>query len=51
MTHEGSRFGNTLDDIKSLCPKATLLEGMTIRGSEVGNAKEQIAKWANHLSK
>jgi flavodoxin len=51
MTHEGSRFGNTLNDIKSLCPKATLLEGMTIRGSEVGNAKEQIAKWANHLSK
>jgi flavodoxin len=50
MTHEGSRFGHTLDDIKSLCPNATILDGLTIRGSEVKDSEAQVVKWVKRLS-
>jgi hypothetical protein len=42
MTHEGSHWGRTLDDIKELIPAATLLPGLAIRGGDV--RKESAAK-------
>jgi flavodoxin len=48
-THEGSRFGSSVTDIKNLCPKATLLEGFAIRGSEVKDAQSQVAEWIGTL--
>ncbi|GAB6393093.1 MAG: flavodoxin [Treponematales bacterium] len=30
VTHGGSRFGRSLDDIKKLCPKTTLGEGVSV---------------------
>ena len=44
-THEGSGLGNSQRDIKRLCPKATLLDGLAIRGSSVDGAQKEVADW------
>ena len=46
-THEGSGDGGTYDDIKELEPKATVLEGLPIRGGDM--AKDQSSKVDNWL--
>jgi flavodoxin len=48
-THEGSRLGRSTDDIRVLCPNATLLDGLAIRGSGVNNAQEEVAEWIAKL--
>lgn len=45
MTHEGSGFGSTLNDLKKLCPNATVLEGLAVRGGRVGSAESDITRW------
>lgn len=45
MTHEGSAFGRTLTDIKTLCPNATIGEGLAIRGGRVRSSQPEIAQW------
>ena len=44
-THEGSRMGTSVEDIKRLCPKANVKAGLAIRGSEAYKSKEIIEKW------
>jgi flavodoxin len=44
-THEGSGLGKSESDIKRLCPKATVLPGLAIRGGEARNAEPAIAVW------
>jgi len=44
-THEGSGMGNSEADIKRLCPGATVKKGLAIRGGDVKEAGELIAKW------
>lgn len=44
-THEGSRMGRSEQDIKTLCPKATVMKGLPIKGSNVQNADKEIEKW------
>jgi flavodoxin len=34
VTHEGSRFGRSLDDIRKLCPRTTIGEGLSVSGSD-----------------
>ncbi len=41
-THEGSGLGRSERDIPKLCPKATLLKGLAIRGSRVSAAEKDI---------
>ena len=45
MTHEGSEMGRTVSDIKKLCPKSTVTEGLAIRGSRVKESKGNVMKW------
>ena len=45
MTHEGSEMGRTVSDIKKLCPKSTVTEGLAIRGSKVKESKGNVMKW------
>lgn len=45
ITHEGSRMGQSESYIKKLCPKATLLNGLPIRGGSVKSAGADIQKW------
>lgn len=44
-THEGSGLGRSVDDIKKLCPKATVEKGLAIFGSSVNRAENDIKKW------
>lgn len=44
-THEGSGLGRSETEIKRLCPKADVREGLAIRGSSVGSARPEIEKW------
>ncbi len=45
MTHEGTRLGRSVDDIKKYCPDANVLSGLPVRGGSVKNAGNDIQKW------
>ena len=44
-THEGSGFGQSLRDLKAAIPGATITKGLSIQGSKVGTAGNQIEKF------
>lgn len=44
-THEGSGMGNSVRDIKKLCPSAIVENGLAIRGGNVNLAKNEIKEW------
>ena len=46
-THEGSRMGNSENDIKRICKGATVLEGLPIQGSTVKSDKQKVENWIN----
>ncbi|MDL2264176.1 flavodoxin [Synergistaceae bacterium OttesenSCG-928-I11] len=48
-THEGSGLGRSVGDIKKLCPKSTLLEGLAIRGSGVKSAQNDVNSWLKNI--
>ena len=45
MTHEGSRMGRTVADIRKLCPRATVTEGLPVRGGSVNRSEEEVRAW------
>jgi flavodoxin len=47
MTHEGSRLGRMISDVKELCPNATITSGLAIRGRSVRDKStaDEIDKW------
>ena len=49
MTHEGSRMGHSESDIKKLCPKSDILNGLPIRGGHVKQAQGEIMKWLKEI--
>lgn len=44
-THEGSAMGHSEQDIKKICPKAIVLKGLAIRGSNVQDADKAVENW------
>jgi flavodoxin len=50
ITHEGSRMGRSVSDIQRLCPKSTVLEGLSIRGSSVNSANADVVNWLKKLN-
>jgi flavodoxin len=44
-THEGSGLGASERDIRKLCPGATVLPGLAIRGGSVKGAGDAIKSW------
>lgn len=48
-THEGSRLGRSIQDIKKLYPQAILLDGLAIRGADVGKAQDDVSRWLRKL--
>lgn len=44
-THEGSRLGRSVADIQKLCPGATVLEGLAIRGRDAKKAQGDVSEW------
>lgn len=48
-THEGSELGRSTADLKKLCPKSIILEGLAIRGSAAHNSDDRIEEWLKKL--
>ena len=48
-THEGSRMGRSLTDIRVLCPNSTITEGLDVRGGSVGGARNTVRDWINKI--
>ena len=49
-THEGSELGRSVADLKKLCPKSTILEGLAIRGSAAHHSDDRIELWLKKLN-
>lgn len=48
-TNEGSRMGRSIEDIKKLCGKSTILDGLAIRGSSVETAQDDVSEWLHRI--
>jgi flavodoxin len=48
-THEGSRFGQSLQDLQKLCPRSPIFEGFTVRGSGAKSAGNDITAWLRKI--
>jgi len=48
-THEGSRLGRSVSDIKKLCPRAKVLDGLAVRGSDARNARNEVYEWLHAI--
>jgi flavodoxin len=44
-THEGSGLGRSESDIRKICPGATVLTGLSIKGGSVQGAENDISTW------
>ena len=44
-THQGSQFGQTLADIRKLCPQARVEEGLAVWGRDADNANAEVSRW------
>lgn len=49
-SHEGSGLGSGTSEIADTCPDATVLDGIAVRGSSVGESQSDIEKWIDGLS-
>ena len=47
-THEGSRMGSSERAIADLCPNATLLDGLAVRGGNAAGAQSDVETWINN---
>jgi len=48
-THEGSGLGRSATDIKELCPKSTIMNGLAVRGSYVKQAQNEVSEWLRKI--
>lgn len=50
MTHGGTGLGNSVADIKILCPESTVHDGLAIKASDIKKSQKEIAKWLKEIS-
>jgi flavodoxin len=48
-THEGSALGQSVAEIRRLCPGATVRDGLAIRGGKVNRAQIDVQNWLRSL--
>lgn len=48
-THAGSGQGHSVTDISKLCPRATLLEGIAILGSDAKVSQNEVLQWLRRI--
>jgi flavodoxin len=48
-THEGSGLGQSVNEIKNLCSRATVLDGLAVRGSNVTNSQDAVSVWLRKI--
>lgn len=49
ITHEGSGLGKSIDDMRTLCPGALVMEGLAVRGGSVADAENQTRTWLRRI--
>lgn len=49
ITHGGSGFSDSLNDIRRLCPDATVTEGLAINGDNVEKCDKDLEKWLRKI--
>ncbi len=45
VTHEGSGFGKSMDDLEKVCRGAVFTKGLAISGSSVDYARAKVEGW------
>jgi flavodoxin len=50
ITNEGSRMGTSVQDLKRLCPGATVLGGQSFLGHDVKDARNDVRKWLRAMN-
>ena len=50
ITHGGSGFSNSINDIKRLCPVAVITEGLAINGDNAATCDKAVEKWLNKIN-
>lgn len=50
MTHEGSRMGHSVQDLKKDYPGAIVHDGLAIHGSEVNDCQPAVEAWAASIN-
>jgi flavodoxin len=48
-THGGGGQGRSVTDIKILCPKSTVLDGVAVRGADVKTAQNTVSEWLRKI--
>lgn len=48
-THEGSGLGQSVRDIKKLCPNSRVLDGLAIKGGSVNRNQNDVSAWLHKL--
>lgn len=48
-THEGSRQGQSFNDMRRAEPNATYLEGIAIRGGQAANSRQDVEAWLRRI--
>ena len=49
ITHGGSGFSNSLNDIKRLASGARVTEGLAINGDNTVNCDKEVEKWLENI--
>ena len=49
MTHGGGGWGQSREDMKTLCPKSEFLEGLALNGDHAATADTSITRWLQRL--
>jgi flavodoxin len=48
-THGGSGLGRSMDDLREICPRSVILDGLAIRGENVTAAKKDVGAWLSRI--
>jgi flavodoxin len=49
ITHQGSFLGRSVSDIKALCPRSTLQDGLAVWGKDAKTSQNEVAAWVRGL--
>lgn len=48
-THAGSGLGQSMSDIKALCPSSTIPDGLAVWGKDAGTAQSKVSEWTRKI--
>lgn len=48
-THQGSGLGQSMNDLRSICPNSTITEGLAIQGASASSSRSTIESWVRRI--